>query len=76
VQQLDQLGLDRGRQRRLGSRADRLEERLPVGEVPVDRVGDDADPSGGLSQDDRVGSAGACQLGAGLQQRTVEVAVG
>jgi hypothetical protein len=66
-----QLRLDGYRKLRLSGRADRLQERLPVGEVPVSRVRSDPGTSGGLPQHDRVGSASAGQLGASLHQRTV-----
>jgi hypothetical protein len=49
VRQTVQLLLHRDRQRGLGGRADRVEQRTPVGEVSVRRAWRHARPPGGLA---------------------------
>ena len=56
-------------------RDDLVEQGVAVGEVPVGRVGRDADPPGRLAQHHLVGAALAGELGAGLEQRAAQVAV-
>jgi len=69
------LGLHRGRQ--LGERpaANRSDQVRKIGEMPVRRVGRDADPAGSLAQHDRFWATLPRHRYAGINQRVAKVAV-
>src|SRR3546814_7750110 len=55
--------------------ADRQQQRLAIGEVPIRRIGDDTCPPRGFAQHDRVRPAAARQLGPRVEQGTIEIAM-